>query len=1423
MKHNSLKGMFCDLLSAKVFRTFLIAVLFSLISNSPGFAQVTCTSSGTWATATWNPATPTPGQSVIVAVGCTLTIDLNTPTINDLTINGTVIITNTAVSYLTIAGNLVVNSGASLQNNGSIEFTTPNKSFALNGTATYIHNPRNNASLDESIFYNSIEAFSATSNLVIQKWNDGSIPLGDPSRVATSIFGNLTLAATVSGGTWDQDGYFATNRIRGNLTVSASTIVMDDGTGISTSLFLQDVLINGTGNIVFQRGLNRSLSLSTNNFTISSVAPAKPTVIMDTSYGVLNWVVTGNLNINYDFNAVYGSTFAVGADIRVTVTGNLNLNGGNIIFNNKADAPLRLTVNGTTTFNNTTVGGTTCLIEGANGALTMTTQDLVIQAGNPNYFLGKAGALVSAKGAGTITINNDLSVSGTATTYFAYSDSITAKVRIDCKRDILLNGTGALTVGAYTNGAFTISAARNFVQTKGQFVGQQFTPNTSIDSIIVGGDFTFNSTTATDYFKGNRSAGNTFIKTTGNFNVLNSGTASGQGVIGVDSSASALSFTVGANFIQNGGSFSGILNGSGAETFTVTGMVDVNAGIFKAQNNIVYSNTGNITFTAGSIDYDGGIFSGFYSCNNSALTGIFTINGNCKVNFAAASDEFTFIGVGKVGFDNNNLLLSLNITGALIISGANGTFISSQSGGSENITLGSATISNGNNSFNCTQANVLSTGHTVKMTVLGSLNVSGGNTFLSASTQNDTILVNNDIALSGGSLSIKGADATASIVNVLGGYSQTGGTFYMHNNASDALGASSSIIMTVNSNDDINGDFLHNSGTFYFDNATSVPSSLNLVLVVKSPNYTLGGSGNMTMTNPGVGTVCGILNFARNGTINFSRSGNHDIQQIKQNILTNCTVDIVSGNLQLASHQTPSALPDWMLINVNGVLAMRTNKLYSNAVKMYSGITNLGRIRTQHPNGLYNATTNAAFSTTVADSLDFYLASSSYVEYYGVDNQIVTGIGVGKAKFAQHKYGNLDINFGGTANTEFVYPTNVPNDSSTFVRNALILTAGELNLDDDHIPSNGGGRMIVIENKNGTGAARTNGYIRSEVENGTGVVKWIMGNNTTSHVFHFGYDAANYIPLTFTPATGTVDTVKIGTYHTTFANLPYPPTVTHMRNNSGLDNSVYTVDRFWNIDITGTTATANILFKATPAEVGTISTLLAQRWVAPVVSWTNPVPGTQSSVTNGTQANTLGILGTWWTLSGSANLLPIELVNFQGECEGSDVLLTWSTASEINNSYFTIERSIDGLEWETAGTVPGSNNSSSLIQYSFVDKHSYAVNAFYRLTQTDYDSRSETFAPIKVHSCSARDVIDVYVSAKSNGTANAYLNSPYKGKFELEIYASNGARIESRIINVEQGFNSIPLNTENLSYGVYFLRLQSDYNMLTRKFQVGKE
>ncbi|HRH67028.1 MAG TPA: T9SS type A sorting domain-containing protein, partial [Bacteroidia bacterium] len=101
--------------------------------------------------------------------------------------------------------------------------------------------------------------------------------------------------------------------------------------------------------------------------------------------------------------------------------------------------------------------------------------------------------------------------------------------------------------------------------------------------------------------------------------------------------------------------------------------------------------------------------------------------------------------------------------------------------------------------------------------------------------------------------------------------------------------------------------------------------------------------------------------------------------------------------------------------------------------------------------------------------------------------------------------------------------------------------------------------------------------------------------------------------------------------------------------------------------------------------------------------------------------------------------------------------------------------------------------------------------------------RSETFDPIKVHACSDRDVIDVYVSSKTRGNSNAYLNSPYTGIFTLEVYSSSGSIVESRVVHVEKGLNTLVLNTGKLSEGIYYLRLQSTADQLMQKFFVGQE
>lgn len=126
---------------------------------------------------------------------------------------------------------------------------------------------------------------------------------------------------------------------------------------------------------------------------------------------------------------------------------------------------------------------------------------------------------------------------------------------------------------------------------------------------------------------------------------------------------------------------------------------------------------------------------------------------------------------------------------------------------------------------------------------------------------------------------------------------------------------------------------------------------------------------------------------------------------------------------------------------------------------------------------------------------------------------------------------------------------------------------------------------------------------------------------------------------------------------------------------------------------------------------------------------------TQSSLTGDIGLNHLNYTNEFLLVKFIDNFsvsLPINLVSFNAKKVKENIELTWSTASEINNAYFSIERSIDGFYYQEIGRLSGAGNSNSVIHYSFFDNQPFNGVSYYRLTQVDYNGNSETFTPVAV-------------------------------------------------------------------------------------------
>jgi hypothetical protein len=122
--------------------------------------------------------------------------------------------------------------------------------------------------------------------------------------------------------------------------------------------------------------------------------------------------------------------------------------------------------------------------------------------------------------------------------------------------------------------------------------------------------------------------------------------------------------------------------------------------------------------------------------------------------------------------------------------------------------------------------------------------------------------------------------------------------------------------------------------------------------------------------------------------------------------------------------------------------------------------------------------------------------------------------------------------------------------------------------------------------------------------------------------------------------------------------------------------------------------------------------------------------------------------------------LPVELLFFTGDASNTGVHLNWATASERDNSHFTVQRSQDGLEFHDVAVVDGVGNSQELTEYSAMDPAPINGPAYYRLKQTDLEGDETIFTAVPVHfEASSGQGLTVYPNPSSGGQLWFTVNS----------------------------------------------------------------
>ncbi len=768
--------------------------------------------------------------------------------------------------------------------------------------------------------------------------------------------------------------------------------------------------------------------------------------------------------------------------------------------------------------------------------------------------------------------------------------------------------------------------------------------------------------------------------------------------------------------------------------------------------------TSSITFTTGTLATGG---------NNMNVGTNWTNNGG---TFTHGSNTVTFTGTGAIGGSASttfyNLIKSTGGTTTLGIAQtvSNDLTISggTLSAATYDLTVGGNWVNDG--AFNAGSARVTFNGSSNK-TVTGTSSTAFYELEVDKGTSISTVLeitvpasITYNCVFTDGLLKLSNASITAS--DVVAATTDISATSGLHINGATYSTSSNAVLNN-------SGYFRVTSGTATIgtasDNTTYNESSTSVFILdggtVDCYGRFRSAAGSVTISSGtltiGTGSIDNIVTrggFEIETGADFSMTGGTIILQSRNPnatgndlyIVSGGTKGITGGTIQIGNSSTLASRifkinSDISLYNLTIYLTNSPTAILQKNTTVLNNFTN---------NGIFDANSSGPYNLTITGSFinnGNFSAQTGTVIFNGLSAQTITG--------------TTDPNFYNFT-LDNVFGASIALNAT--VQSVFTFSTGKFN-------TQGYTLTIGTNGTNGSVSGYTSAKYFIAYKNGLeiGSIKQFINSkssvaNANVYVYPIG-DFTNFTPFTIT--INTASTLAAGAYFTLYTNAS---TI------SGLNSSVTNyLTRYWSGSDSGiTTPNYDISYSYSVGDVvlGDETNLMpikksASTWYKPTGSlFTTGIAVGNGGFDIGTKTLTwtgLTTFSDYGAVGSEAVLLPIELISFEGKKQGTNNMLIWSTQSEINNDYFTIEKTIDGENFEVVGTQNGSGNSNSVLNYDLVDINVKNGINYYRLIQTDIDGKKKTSNLISIDNRETENQLRVV--SKITNILGQEINESYRG------------------------------------------------------------